>query len=67
MVVRAEEGKLNASYKEINNVKYDREVYGYSKTLLEEMMGAMFCFIDEYYAHDEHWKYYIYQKHQKIC
>ncbi|MBE6151898.1 MAG: hypothetical protein E7165_01120 [Firmicutes bacterium] len=62
MVVSAEEGKLNSSYKEINNVKYDREVYGYSKKMLEQKMGDMFCYVGEYSTHDEHWKYYIYQK-----
>lgn len=62
MVVRAEEGKLNASYKEINNQKYDREVYGYSEELLEQKMHNMFKFITEHQTHDAHWKHYIYQK-----
>jgi len=62
MVMRAEEGKLEASYKEINNIKYDREVYGYSKELLEEKMNNLFKFVAEYSAHDEHWRYYFYKK-----
>lgn len=62
MVVRAEEGKLEASYKQINNIKYDREVYGYSKELLEEKMKDKFKFVKEYLAHDVHWKYYVYIK-----
>lgn len=62
MVLRAEQGKLDASYKEINGVKYDREVYGYSKELLEEKMNSLFEFFTEYTAHDEHWKYYVYKK-----
>lgn len=62
MVVRAEEGKLEASYREINNVKYDREVYGYSKDLLEEKMNGLFEFVKEISSHDQHWKYYSYKK-----
>lgn len=62
MVVRAEEGKLEASYKEINQVKYDREVYGYSKELFDDKMKGMFSFAIEYPGHDEHWKYYFYKK-----
>lgn len=62
LVVRAEEGKLEASYKEINQIKYDREVYGYSKELLEEKINELFMFVEEYPAHDEHWKYYCYKK-----
>lgn len=64
MVMRAEEGKLEASYKEINNTKYDREVYGYSKKLIEEKMKELFIFEEEYTAHNEHWKYYIYKKNK---
>jgi len=66
MVVRKEEGKLEASYKEINNIKYDREVYGYSKELLEEKMNNLFEFNIEYTSHDVHWKYYIYKKTNNI-
>jgi len=62
IVVRAEEGKLEASYKQINQVKYDREVYGYSKKVLAEKMERLFEFICEYPSHDEHWKYYFYKK-----
>ena len=62
MVVRAEEGKLEASYREVNSVKYDREVYGYSKELLEEKMNGLFEFVVEENSHDEHWKYYFYRK-----
>ena len=62
MVVRSEEGKLEASYREVNNVKYDREVYGYSKSLFEEKMGCLFEFCEEFSSHDEHWKYYSYKK-----
>ena len=62
LVVRAEEGKLEASYKEINQIKYDREVYGYSKDLLDEKMDGLLKFVDEYPSHDEHWKYYFYKK-----
>lgn len=62
MVVRAEEGKLDASYKEINNQKYDREVYGYSKELIEKKMNNKFEFTSEHQTHDEYWKHYIYQK-----
>ncbi len=62
MVVRAETGKLDTSYKTINNNEYDREVYGYSKELLESKMNNKFTFIKETKAHDDHWKYYFYQK-----
>lgn len=62
MVMRSEEGKLDASYKEINNQKYDREVYGYSKELIEEKMNGRFEFIQESDSHDEHWKHYFYKK-----
>lgn len=62
MVVRKEEGKLDASFKKINNVKYDREVYGYSKALLEKKMKDRFIFVKEEASHDEHWKYYFYRK-----
>ena len=62
MVVRAEVGKLEASYKEINDVSYDREVYGYSKELMEEKMKNNFSFVEELNSHDQHWKYYIYKK-----
>jgi SAM-dependent methyltransferase len=65
IVVRAEEGKLEASYKEINEIKYDREVYGYSKKVLEDKMNVLFSFASEYPAHDEHWKYYSYKKNIK--
>lgn len=60
MVVRTEEGKLDASYKEINGIKYDREVYGYSKKTLEK--GNLFEFVLSPSSHDEHWKYYFYKK-----
>ena len=62
MVVRAEEGKLDASYKSFNNNEYDREVYGYSKELLERKMNNRFIFIKETEAHNNNWKYYYYQK-----
>ena len=62
MVVRAEEGKLDASYQTINNQEYDREVYGYSKEFLEEKMNNRFTFIKEFESHDDRWKYYCYQK-----
>ncbi len=62
MVVRSEEGKLDASYKTFNNHEYDREVYGYSKELLEEKMNNNFTFIKETKSHSNHWKYYYYQK-----
>ena len=62
MVVRAETGKLEASYKEINDDKYDREVYGYSKELLESKMNDKFQFAFEGKTHDKHWKHYFYKK-----
>ena len=62
LVMRAEEGKLSASYKEINNVRYDREVYGYSKELIEQKMKGQFEFVEELSSHDKHWKYYFYKK-----
>lgn len=62
MVLRKEEGKLKTSYQTVNNIEYDREVYGYSKELLEEKMNNKFKFIKEDRAHDEHWVYYYYQK-----
>ena len=62
MVVRCEEGKLPASYKEIDNIKYDREVYGYSKDLFDEKMKDKFVFVKEQTPHNEHWKYYFYKK-----
>ena len=62
MVVRKEVGKLDASYKEVNNVSYDREVYGYSKELFEEKMNNRFEFVKEEDSHDEHWLYYFYKK-----
>lgn len=62
MVVRAETGKLDTSYKTFNNYKYDREVYGYSKKLLEKKMNNRFIFLKETKAHNDHWKYYYYQK-----
>jgi len=65
MVVRTEEGKLDASYKEINGVKYDREVYGYSLDLYKEKMDGLFDFFSELPSHDVHWKYYIFKKKSK--
>ena len=62
MVVRYEEGKLDASYKTIDNQEYDREVYGFSKSLMESKMNNKFLFVEEMEAHDEHWKYYFYKK-----
>lgn len=62
MVVRAEIGKLESSYREVNGIRYDREVYGYSKELLEEKMNGLFEFVSEEKSHDEHWKYYFYRK-----
>ena len=62
MVVRREEGKLDTSYKTFNNKEYDREVYGYSRELLGRKMKNRFTFIKETKAHDDHWKYYYYQK-----
>lgn len=62
MVMRSEEGKLDSSYEEFNNNKYDREVYGYSKKLLEEKMNGLFEFVEEPSSHNKHWKYYIYRK-----
>lgn len=62
MVLRKEEGKLLASYQTVNNIDYDREVYGYSRKLLEEKMNDKFTFIKEEKAHDEHWVYYFYKK-----
>lgn len=62
MVVRSEEGKLEASYSEVDNQQYDREVYGYLKNMLEDKMSGNFEFVEEMRAHDEHWKYYFYKK-----
>ena len=62
MVVRSEEGKLEASYRNVNEQEYDREVYGYLKESLEKSMDNRFEFIEEMKAHDEHWKYYFYRK-----
>lgn len=62
MVLRKEEGKLLASYQTVNNIDYDREVYGYSRKLLEEKMNDKFTFIKEEKGHDEHWVYYFYKK-----
>ena len=62
MVVRKEVGKLEASFKEINNIEYDREVYGYTKEYFEDKMNNNFTFIEEKPAHDEHWRYLIYKK-----
>ena len=62
MVVRSEIGKLESSYREVNGIRYDREVYGYSKELLEEKMNGLFEFVSEEKSHDEHWKYYFYRK-----
>ena len=64
VVVRAEEGKLDSSYSVVNNVNYDREVYGYSKDLLEEKMNNKFEFVCEFESHDEHWVHYCYKKLQ---
>ena len=62
MVMRSENGKLDASYKTINSQKYDREVYGYSKAFLEDKMNEKFWFVEEWPSHDNHWKYYVYKK-----
>lgn len=62
MVLRKGEGKLLASYQTVNNIDYDREVYGYSRKLLEEKMNDKFTFIKEEKGHDEHWVYYFYKK-----
>jgi SAM-dependent methyltransferase len=62
MVVRNEVGKLDASYKTINNQDYDREVYGFSKNFIDKKMNGKFVFMEEMVAHDEHWKYYFYKK-----
>ncbi len=62
MVVRSETGKLEASYREVDNQKYDREVYGYTKEFFEEKMDWMFSFVEEVTSHDEHWKYFIYRR-----
>ena len=62
MVVRNEVGKLDASYKTINNQDYDREVYGFSKDFIDKKMNRKFVFMEEMVAHDEHWKYYFYKK-----
>ena len=62
MVVRSEEGKLEASYRNVNDQEYDREVYGYLKNSLEKEMNNKFEFVEEMKAHDEHWKYYFYRK-----
>lgn len=64
-IIHIPEGKLEASYKNINSQEYDREVYGYSKELLEERMNGRFSFVDELEAHDNHWKYYVYKKQSK--
>lgn len=65
MVLRKENGKLPSSYKTINNIDYDREVYGYSKKILEEKMKNNFTFIEKFQIHNEQWIYYCYKKHQK--
>ena len=63
MVLRKEEGKLDASYNTINNINYDREIYGYNKKLLEKKMKNKFTLIEEEsQVHDEHWIYYYYRK-----
>ena len=62
MVVRTEVGKLEASYKEINNISYDREVYGYDKKLMEDKMNNNFSFVEELISHDKPWKYFVYKK-----
>lgn len=62
MVVRNEIGKLDASYKTIDNQDYDREVYGFSKEFIDEKINGKFVFVEEMVAHDEHWKYYFYKK-----
>ncbi len=61
MVLRKENGKLDSSYKTINGIEYDREVYGYSRKLLEQKMSNKFILIKEE-LHDDHWSYYYYQK-----
>ena len=61
MVLRKEEGKLESSYKTINNVNYDREVYGYSRNLLENKMNNQFTFVEEI-KDEDHWIYYLYKK-----
>ena len=60
MVVRKEEGKLDSSYQTINDVNYDREVYGYNRKLLEEKMNNSFTFIKEE-VQDDHWINYYYK------
>lgn len=62
MVLRKEEGKLPTSYKTINNIDYDREVYGYNRKLLEEKMNNKFMFVEEFQTHSEQWVYYCYKK-----
>ena len=62
LVVRKEEGKLESSYKTIDNIDYDREVYGYSQELLEKKMNNNFKLIKKEKAHDDHWLYFYYQK-----
>ena len=62
MVFRSEEGKLEASNRNVNDKEYDREVYGYLKDSLEKEMNNKFEFVEEMKAHDEHWKYYFYRK-----
>jgi SAM-dependent methyltransferase len=64
MVLRVEEGKLDASYKTVNNKEYDREVFGYSKSLLEDKMNNRFKSIKKETYQDEHWVYYWYQKQE---
>ena len=61
MVLRREEGKLDTSYQTFNNNEYDREVYGYSKELLESKMNNNFIFIDNS-IHDDKWQCFIYKK-----
>ncbi len=60
MVVRKEEGKLDSSYQTVNDVEYDREVYGYNKKLFEKKMNNNFSFIKEE-IQDDHWINYYYK------
>ena len=60
MVLRREEGKLDASFQSFNKVSYDREVYGYNRKLLEEKMNNNFSFIKEE-IQDDHWINYYYK------
>ena len=66
IAVRSEEGKLDTSYQTINNIEYDREVYGYSKQLLESKMLDKFKYIKEVRSHSDKWKYYFYKKNEEV-